>query len=162
MSAHWGDENSFVPNSFQRHYAQLFADLGVDVVIGTHPHVIQPVEWVSGEMGNRTLVVYSLGNFIGGMLTTNNAIGGMIQFDFVKEEDDIYIDHVRWVPLMIHFEGNAANINAERYNYKSYKVSDYTDELASKHVLNGYDGNVVSLDYIHEITDRVIDASFLE
>ncbi|WP_294562979.1 CapA family protein [uncultured Traorella sp.] len=162
VSAHWGDENSFVPNSFQRHYAQLFADLGVDVVIGTHPHVIQPVEWVSGEMGNRTLVVYSLGNFIGGMLTTNNAIGGMIQFDFVKEEDDIYIDHVRWVPLMIHFEGNAANINAERYNYKSYKVSDYTDELASKHVLNGYDGNVVSLDYIHEITDRVIDASFLE
>lgn len=162
VSAHWGDENTFVPNSFQRHYAQLFADLGVDVVIGTHPHVIQPVEWVSGEMGNRTLVVYSLGNFIGGMLTTNNAIGGMIQFDFVKEEDDIYIDHVRWVPLMIHFEGNAANINAERYNYKSYKVSDYTDELASKHVLNGYDGNVVSLDYIHEITDRVIDASFLE
>lgn len=162
VSAHWGDENSFVPNSFQRHYAQLFADLGVDVVIGTHPHVIQPVEWVMGETGNQTLVVYSLGNFIGGMLTTNNAIGGMIQFDFIKNEEDIYIDHVKWVPLMIHFEGNQANINAERYHYKSYKVENYTDELASKHVLNGYEGNVVSLDYIYEITHQVIDASFLE
>lgn len=162
VSAHWGDEDTFTPNSFQKHYAQLFADLEVDVVIGTHPHVIQPIEWLTGKNGNQTLVVYSLGNFIGGMLTTNNAIGGMIQFDFIKQGDDIHIDHVKWVPLMIHFEGNQNNIMPERYNYKSYKVSNYTDELASKHVLNGYNGNIVSLDYINQITQKVIDPAYLE
>lgn len=162
VSAHWGDENTFAPNEFQTYYAQLFADLGVDLVIGTHPHTIQPIEWVTGAGGNQTLVVYSLGNFIGGMLTTDNAIGGMICLDFVKDGDSISIQNVEWKPTIIHFEGNQANILAERYNYQSYFVSDYTDELASKHVLNGYEGNVVSLDYINQKTREVIDSQYLK
>lgn len=161
VSAHWGDENTFAPNDFQTHYAQLFADCGVDVVIGTHPHTIQPVEWISGSSGNKMLCVYSLGNFIGGMLTTDNAIGGDITFDFVKENEDISIENVKWIPTFIHFEGNQSNIMEERYNYKAYKVSQYTDELASRHVLNGYDGNVVSLDYINAKTEEVISSEFL-
>ena len=164
VSAHWGDENSFTPNVFQKSYAQLFADLGVDVVIGTHPHVIQPIEWVEGVEGNKTLVVYSLGNFIGGMLTTNNAINGMIEFDFVQDHKtkEISVENVNWVPMIIHFEGNQNNILAERWNYKSYKVSEYSDDLASKHVLNGYGGNVVSIDYIMNVQKQVISEEFLE
>lgn len=162
VSAHWGDENTFKPNDFQKRYAQLFADLEVDVVIGTHPHVIQPIEWITGKNGNETLVVYSLGNFIGGMLTIDNAIGGMIQFDFVKKEEDITVENVVWTPLMIHFEGNQNNIYPERYNYKSYKASEYTSELANKHVLNGYNGNTVSLDYINSVTQNVIDSEYLK
>ena len=164
VSAHWGDENSFTPNAFQKSYAQLFADLGVDVVIGTHPHVIQPIEWVEGVEGNKTLVVYSLGNFIGGMLTTNNAINGMIEFDFVQDHEtkEISVENVNWVPMIIHFEGNQNIILAERWNYKSYKVSEYSDDLASKHVLNGYGGNVVSIDYIMNVQKQVISEEFLE
>ena len=164
VSAHWGDENMFTPNSFQTYYAKLFADLEVDVVIGTHPHVIQPIEWVEGVNGNKTLVVYSLGNFIGGMLTTNNAINGMIEFDFVKKygSEEICVENVNWVPMIIHFEGNQNNILAERWNYKSYKVSEYSDTLASKHVLNGFEGNVVSLDYIMGVHKQVISEEFLE
>ena len=41
VSAHWGDENTHEINDFQRYYAQLFADLEVDVVVGTHPHILQ-------------------------------------------------------------------------------------------------------------------------
>lgn len=130
VSAHWGDENTFEPNDFQKHYAQLFADCGVDVVIGTHPHTIQPVEWIEGLKGNKMLCVYSLGNFIGGMLTTDNAIGGEIKFDFVKEGEKISIENVEWIPTIIHFEGNQANIMEERSNYQAYKVSQYTDKLA--------------------------------
>ena len=161
VSAHWGDENTFAPNDFQTHYAKLFADLGVDVVIGTHPHTIQPVEWITGENGNQMLCVYSLGNFIGGMLTTDNAIGGEITFDFVKKDQQITIENVQWIPTMIHFEGNQSNIMEERYNYKAYKLSQYNDELASKHVLNGYEGNVVSIQIIKDRTKAVINSQFL-
>lgn len=164
VSAHWGDENTFAPNDYQKHYAQLFADLKVDVVIGTHPHTIQPVEWVNGAEGNQTLVVYSLGNFIGGMLTTDNAIGGMISFDFVKDAktEEISVEHVKWTPTIIHFEGNQDNILAQRHNYKVYQVKNYTDELANQHVLNGFEGNVVSLDYINTKTNEVISEEFIK
>lgn len=164
VSAHWGDENTFAPNDYQKHYAQLFADLKVDVVIGTHPHTIQPVEWVNGAEGNQTLVVYSLGNFIGGMLTTDNAIGGMISFDFVKDAKtkEISVKNVKWIPTMIHFEGNQNNILEERHHYKVYQVKNYTDELANKHVLNGFEGNVVSLDYINAKTKEVISEEFIK
>lgn len=161
VSAHWGDENTFEPNDFQKHYAQLFADCGVDVVIGTHPHTIQPVEWIEGSKGNKMLCVYSLGNFIGGMLTTDNAIGGEIKFDFIKKGENISIENVEWIPTIIHFEGDQANIMEERSNYQAYKVSQYTDKLAKKHVLNNYEGNVVSLEYIDSKTREVISAEFL-
>ncbi|MEJ7247910.1 CapA family protein, partial [Staphylococcus epidermidis] len=71
VSAHWGNEGKHQPNVTQKKYAQIFADAGVDVVLGTHPHVIQPVKWVKGSEGNRTLVAYSLGNFLNGQSTGN-------------------------------------------------------------------------------------------
>lgn len=162
VSAHWGDENTFEPNDLQKHYAQLFADCGVDVVIGTHPHTIQPIKWIKGNSGNKMLCVYSLGNFIGGMLTTDNAIGGEIKFDFVKKNDKITIENVKWIPTVIHFEGNQDNIIEVRYNYKAYKLSQYSDKLAKKHVLNGYDGNVVNIKYITNKTKEVIDEKYLK
>lgn len=164
VSAHWGDENTFVPNSYQTHYAQLFADLGVDVVIGTHPHTIQPMEWITGANGNKTFVVYSLGNFLGGMLTTDNAISGIVSFDFRQDVNTkaISVENIHWTPLIIHFEGDQNNILAVRYGYKVYKVSDYTDALASSHVLNGFEGNVVSLDYINNKTSEVIAEEYLK
>lgn len=162
VSAHWGEENSLTPSSMQKRYAQLFADLEVDVVIGTHPHVIQPIEWVKGKNGNETLVVYSLGNFIGGMLSVNNAISGMVQFDFVKENGEITVENVKWEPLFIHFERCGENFVDDRHNYKSYKLSEYTEELARKHALNEYGGQTVSIDYIHKITNQVIDSQYME
>lgn len=97
VSAHWGEEHMLEPNEFQKKYAQLFADLEVDAVIGTHPHVIQPIEWIEGKNGNQTLVVYSLGNFLSAMSTgtENNMLGGMISFDFVLTEEEKIIENVK-------------------------------------------------------------------
>ena len=164
VSAHWGDENTFAPNEFQTQYAKLFADLEVDVVIGTHPHTIQPIEWIEGEHGNKTLVVYSLGNFIGGMLSVDNILSGMIRFDFVKDNKsgNITIENVKWIPLVIHFEGNQANILEERNQYSVYKLQEYSDELAENHVLNGYEGQVVSLTSLMQKTKEVVKEEFLK
>jgi len=63
LSIHWGNEFKSQPNDRQRDLAQTLAGLGVDILIGHHPHVLQPIEWVWGKgRGRPTLVIYSLGN----------------------------------------------------------------------------------------------------
>ena len=59
VAMHWGREYTHTPTELERKTAQFLAENGVDIIIGTHPHVIQPVEWIG-----KTLVFYSLGNFI--------------------------------------------------------------------------------------------------
>lgn len=162
VSAHWGDENVFTPNLDQEYYAQLFADLDVDVVVGTHPHVIQPVEWKKGASGHRTLVIYSLGNFIGAMADVNNAIGGCIQFDFVKDGNTglISIENVKWQTLVTHFERVHADTLDGSRAFKVYLLEDYNEELATRHALTGYEGQILSIPKIEEVVRDVIDEQF--
>lgn len=66
LSVHWGDEYEIEPNRYTRAHAKRLVDAGVDVLLGHHPHVLQPVEWMEAHDGRRALVAYSLGNFISG------------------------------------------------------------------------------------------------
>ena len=62
---HWGDEYTRQPNKFQKELAKKLCDYGVDIIIGSHPHMVQPIEMIkSDENDNETLVIYSLGNFL--------------------------------------------------------------------------------------------------
>ena len=91
---HWGTEYADTPDEFQHYWAQVFADCGADVVIGTHPHVLQPMEWVTGVSGNQTLVYYSLGNFISAQTEEACTKGGLAYFSVVKENGSCrVIDH---------------------------------------------------------------------
>ena len=62
--AHWGDEYQEEANAGQREMAALFAEGGADVVIGSHPHVVQEVEEIKRPDGKKCIVYYSLGNFV--------------------------------------------------------------------------------------------------
>ena len=103
------------------------ADLGADVVLGSHPHVIGPMTWLEGEEGNRTLVAYSLGNFVVNhdAPSAKNQLEGMLSCDFVREEEDgeVGIENVVWTPLVMHTDGST---------FAVYPLKDYTDELAEK------------------------------
>lgn len=59
VAMHWGVEYTHNPTEYEKDMASYLASLGVDLIIGTHPHVIQPVTWI-----DNTLVIYSLGNFL--------------------------------------------------------------------------------------------------
>lgn len=83
---HWGTEYADTPDETQRHWAQVFADCGADVVIGTHPHVLQPWQWLEGKDGHRTLVYYSLGNFISAQTEPACREGGMAWFTVTKQD----------------------------------------------------------------------------
>ena len=126
VAMHWGTENLMEADDTQRDYAQFLADLGVDVVLGSHPHVIGPMTWLTGEGGNRTLVAYSLGNFTSNHEYTHiyNELEGMLSCDFVKEDGEVRIENVAWVPLVMHTDGTS---------FAVYALKDYTPELASAH-----------------------------
>ncbi len=75
---HWGDEYHLLPNSSQKAMADRLVALGVDMIIGGHPHVIQPMEMRTRSDGSNALVVYSLGNFISNMRTTDTRGGSIV------------------------------------------------------------------------------------
>ena len=82
VAMHWGTEYEFTPNKYQEDMAQFLSDNGVDIIIGTHPHVIQPITYI-----NNTLVIYSLGNFISAheVVNTANRVGLMVSLDIEKD-----------------------------------------------------------------------------
>lgn len=75
---HWGEEYTLEPVASERRWADLLTELGVDLIIGGHPHVVQPLEVRTNPLtGRPALLVYSLGNFISNMKTTDTR-GGML------------------------------------------------------------------------------------
>ncbi len=82
---HWGTEYNLQGNEYQTQMAQKMCDLGVDVIIGGHPHVVEPVRTFTSEIsGKRTVCLYSMGNFISNQrkhlmnLSTGNTEDGLI------------------------------------------------------------------------------------
>ncbi|KKK37309.1 capsular biosynthesis protein [Mesobacillus campisalis] len=84
MSIHWGNEYQRHPDEIQKELAQFLVNEGVDVVFGHHPHVLQPMEWLTAEDGSKSLVVYSLGNFLSGQVWDYKDIGGMASVEVIK------------------------------------------------------------------------------
>lgn len=83
---HWGDEYHLLPNTSQKRLAAYLADLGVELIIGGHPHVIQPMEMGYNEKnGNNYFLVYSLGNFISAMRTTDTRGGAMARVVLARD-----------------------------------------------------------------------------
>ena len=155
VSVHWGDENTFKPNDYQKKYANLFAELGVDVILGHHPHVIQPVEWLEGANGHKTLCVYSLGNFMAEQEFDFNMIGGMISFNIVKnnENEPVAEDPV-FIPTMFHFPKSF-------YDNHIFLLEDYTADLAAEHGVKTFYGRSMSYEKLFTYVKNTISAEFL-
>lgn len=80
VAIHWGVEYVLLPNAVQKETARFLIDQGVDMIIGGHPHVIQPMEIVRNEKeGKDVLLVYSLGNFISNMKTADTRGGALVR-----------------------------------------------------------------------------------
>ena len=92
---HWGDEYTTTPNSYQKQMAQKLCDLGVDVIVGGHPHVIEPIEILSSSVSNKqTVCLYSMGNALSNQLipymdikTGHTEDGLVFETTFTKNSD---------------------------------------------------------------------------
>lgn len=83
---HWGIEYKLLPNVAQKDLANYLAELGVELIIGGHPHVVQPMELKINPSTNRPyFVVYSLGNFISSMRTTDTRGGAMVRIKLARD-----------------------------------------------------------------------------
>ena len=175
VSAHWGNEYAWNPTSKQKQYAQLFCDLGVDVVIGMHPHCIEPMEWKTNASGHRTLITYSIGNFLSGMHEGMCHLEGMLQFDIRKDVNDgaVSIENPKFVPLVMHFQAGTSVNRAVDTGYRKFKIyylSDYTAELAASHGIHKREkefpgqqlmGGKFDLDCLYRTVKSIIPAEFL-
>ena len=154
---HWGAEDSFTPDQWQRSLAQMMVDNCVDVIIGMHPHVLQEMKWVSRPDDKKTLIAYSLGNMISGMLGAQNMIGGLLSFDIVKTtkngESDTTIENAKMIPIITHY-------NMRRKAFQVYRFDEYTEELAKAHG-NINSDNKFSYKYIKNLVKQIIAPEFL-
>lgn len=154
VSVHWGYEDWFEPSDLQEKQMQVMVDNGVDVIIGTHPHVLQPMVWKERPDGGRTLVIYSLGNFLSGMLYVRNMVGGIAGFDIVKAGDEAFISSPYFIPTVCHY-------NTSWRKFKIYRFSEYTPELFSQHRTVRISDPGKSIDYMRSIIDKTIPNEFL-
>lgn len=84
---HWGTEYAHEPNAQQKKYARMYLDAGATAVVGSHPHVLQPVEKYLTKDGRETFIAYSLGNFLAYQRDIDRKTSAFVYLDFGKSED---------------------------------------------------------------------------
>lgn len=168
---HWGTEYRLTQDAYQEQMAQLFWENGADLVLGTHPHVIEPVVWLGEngseicdleeqdgvlagtDTGDGMLVYYSLGNFVNWTSGTGDGVadrmvGGMARITLGRnEKGKVYIKQYGIEPVICHVEEGINGVTV-------YPAAEYTEELAGKNAIRLQDGNF-SLQYCKELLEQV-------
>ena len=148
VSMHWGNEYQTTESSYQNELAQLLCDGGADLIIGTHPHVLQPMKWLEREDGHKTLCAYSLGNFVSNQHKRATMLGGILEVELLFEEDGTLkeIASAGVIPTVTHYK---------KGHYTIYQLSEYTDELAAEHGMQGYE-TPFNMTYLAELSNKIL------
>ena len=150
---HWGKEYVLEQTGTQENWAEFFVENGADLILGTHPHVIEPIEQITSENGNQALVYYSLGNFVNwtsgtGAGVSNRMVGGMAQVTIgLDENGEAVITEYGVLPVVCHLEKGFGGVTV-------YPLSEYTEELAERNEIVKQDGSF-SLNYCQELVESV-------
>lgn len=150
---HWGCECLYEPVDSQRRWASFFAEAGADLIIGTHPHVVQPVEWIERSDGGRTLCYYSLGNFISCQVGAGTMLGALADVTLERTGDGVRIASHDIVPLVTHTDASYGR-------FTTYPLADYTDEMAAENkifaVVEKNRGIHVDVAYLRTLFDDIL------
>lgn len=152
---HWGTEYLLETDAMQKKYAQIFLDCEVDVVIGAHPHIVEPMEWLEKDNGHRMLVYYSLGNFISMFKNYQCQLEGMAYLKFEKNGDKKSIVEGSVIPLVNHWKYDL-KIYGFRNNFTVYALKDYTETIAKTHGCLHYKGGAgFSAAYMRQLANEI-------
>lgn len=160
LCPHWGTEYVLEETNAQRRWAEFFLECGVDLVIGTHPHVIEPVEMFVDEDGREMLVYYSLGNYVNATSSEKNDIGirmlGAMAIVTItrNEEGEVYIKEYSAEPLVTYISDDQKTIT-------TYPLELFTEEMAAESYTRRFDTDF-SKEYCEEIWRQVFGEMGLE
>lgn len=145
VSVHWGYEGTNTPTAFQRELAAKLSDWGADVILGHHPHAIQPLEFIGD-----TAVYYSLGNFVSAQIEPVNLVGAMANLTFEKNlsTGEKRVVSAGVLPLVTHYGRGFSKLAV-------YPLADYTAEQAASHGITSSFGYDFSLEYIDTLWQSV-------
>ena len=151
---HWGTEYRLTPDASQEKWTKVFAENGADLVLGTHPHVIEPIEWVTDEeRDHEMLVYYSLGNFVNwtsgtGEGVANRMVGGMAEVTLTKNDNgELEIADYGVKPMISHVASGPEGVT-------TYFLEDYPEELAEENEIVSQDPEF-SREYCVNLCDSV-------
>lgn len=114
---HWGKENINIQNDKQESMAKDIAEAGADIIIGSHPHALQPIDKIVCEDGREVIVAYSLGNFVSSMPREMNKQNAMLCFTIERKPGGkVEMKNLRYLPT---------------YTGKKFKVIS-TDKLSDE------------------------------
>ena len=145
VAMHWGIEYQTTPNNYQQDMAIYLESLGVDIIIGTHPHVIQPITWI-----NDTIVIYSLGNFISAheVINLSNRIGLMTSIKITKEEKNnqttITLNNLENELLYTNYTKNYQNISVIPFSQLTEEILPNYKQTYDKYkeIVQAIDSNI--------------------
>lgn len=155
---HWGVEFTYTPKEAERNLASMMNALGVDIIIGSHSHSIEPIEWIKSDHGE-TLVYYSMGNFVSADddisrtgETFDNAyqMGLLSTLQIEKDKNGIYIRDVQTTPIINYFDENMRN-------FQLVPLDEYTSDLETSHFRYKYN---FDRNFIENAYETVIDSEF--
>ncbi|MEQ6389660.1 CapA family protein [Bacillaceae bacterium S4-13-58] len=115
ISLHFGNEYQPLPSSMQKELATSVINQGADIILGHHPHVLQPAEWITRADGSRGFVIYSLGNFISGQTTLDRRIGGIMELTLTHKVGPIGTENSIGSPVF-------TPTYVYHSNYTNYKI----------------------------------------
>ena len=151
---HWGTEYELGTTSQQKKWCNIFMENGVDLVLGTHPHVIEPVEMLVDEAtGHSMLVYYSLGNFVNwtsgsGEGIANRMVGGMSEVTLGMDENgEVFIMDYGVEPVVCHLTEGTNGVTV-------YSLEDYSTALAGQNEIVKQDADF-SYAYCVNLCDQV-------
>ena len=120
----WGGHAYYSPNKLQIKMAKALIQYGADLIIGNHPHYVQPVSYVRAENGRKGLVFFSLGNLMFDNNNKKNTLGALANIVISKGKGKAYISSYNLIPTINHYD--------ESNVYTVYKLSDYNQNLGLK------------------------------
>ena len=158
---HWGKEYVLKEIKYQEYYTKIFFNLGVDLVIGTHPHVIQPLKLYYNKQSNRKMYVfYSIGNFINATALRGKNIfwrflGGMAHVIIGRDKSNkVVVKDIKFIPLITHI--------FENKKISTFKVKDYNRTMAQNSFVGKEFDNTFSYDNMINIFNTVINSQYLD
>ncbi len=147
VAVHWGEEYKLLPNTSQKSLANFLLSQGADMVIGGHPHVIQPMEMRTGADGRNQLLVYSLGNFISNMRTRDTRGGAILRARLRRDASGMaYVDSADY-DLVFTIAGTRNNKNfrlvyADSCDIPEWKARCREFTTSARHIFDNHNKNV--------------------